>query len=163
MFPFSNDVVYLYLSVWTSELQTYPSILKINPVKKKQPGTSVKNGSELFAGMERVKFAKYANACWESNIRFIPFVFFTFEGDRFFQQPDFDMDLHLGTLYMQQLQMVLRRETARMLLHGQAGYTSVDAAGEPLTLHDLLDDCARLWAGYPQAGAEEMSMQVMYL
>ena len=43
------------------------------------------------AGRERVKFAKYADACRETNIRFIPFVLSTFgqpggeEEDRFFQ------------------------------------------------------------------------------
>ena len=62
--------------------------------------------------------------------------------------PDFDTDKSLGTLYMQQLQMVLRRETARMLLQGQAGHTVVEAAGEPSTLNDLLDDYERLGADY---------------
>ena len=128
--------------------------------------------------MERVKFAKYADACRESNIRFIPFVLSTFgklggEGDRFFQHlassfrpadPDFDTDQHLGTLYMQQLQMVLRREIARMLLQGQAGYTAVEEAGEPSALSDLLDDYARMGAENgpksprPEVGAAEMNL-----
>ena len=108
--------------------------------------------------MERVKFAKYTDACRESNLRFIPFVLSTFgklggEGDRFFQHlascfcpndPDFDTDQHLGTLYMQQIQMVLRREVARMLLQGQAGYAAIENAGAASALNDLLDDYARL-------------------
>ena len=118
--------------------------------------------------MERVKFAKYADTCRESNVRFIPFVLSTFgklggEGDRFFQHlsscfrphdPDFDSDVPLGTLCMQQLQTVLRREVARMLLQGQAGYSSPDDV-QP-ALHDLLDDYARLDSGLcppsPRAG-----------
>ena len=80
-----------------------------------------------------------------------PFVLSTFgklgcEGDRFFQylssgfrsaDPDFDTDQHLGALYMQQPQMVLRREVARMLLQGPAGYASAD------------DDCEPSWGRTP--------------
>ena len=45
---------------------------------------------------------------------------------------------------MQQLQMVLRREVARMLLQGQAGYAAVEDAGDASALNDLVDDYARL-------------------
>ena len=107
---------------------------------------------------QQVKIAKYAVACRESNIRFIPFVLSTFgklggDGDRFYQHlassfrpndPDFDSDKQLGALYMQQLQLVLRREVARMLLQGQAGYCSNDDPNAAPALDDLLDDYARL-------------------
>ena len=62
----------------------------VHPLAPSAPVCGVKDGSEAIAGMERVKFAKYADAYRESNIRFLPFVLSTFgklggEGDRFFQ------------------------------------------------------------------------------
>ena len=89
-----------------------------------------------------------------------PFVLSTFgklgcEENRFFQHlssgfrsadPDFDTDQHLGALYMQQLQMVLHREVARMLLQGQAGYASADDDCEPSAYNNLLDDYVRMGA-----------------
>ena len=62
----------------------------VHPLAPTTPVCGVKDGSEAIAGMERVKIAKYPDACRESNIRFIPFVLSTFgklggEGDRFFQ------------------------------------------------------------------------------
>ena len=105
-----------------------------------------------------------------------PFVLSTFgklgcEGDRFFQDlssgfrsadPDFDTDQHLGALYMQQLQMVLRREVARMLLQGQADYASADDDCKPSAYNDMLDDYLRMGAEYgpsppgPHAGDNDM-------
>ena len=50
----------------------------VHPLAPSAPVCGVKDGSEAIAGMERVKFAKYADAYRESNIRFLPFVLSTF-------------------------------------------------------------------------------------
>ena len=62
----------------------------MHPLVPSAPVCGVKDGSEAIAEMERVKFAKYADACRGSHMQFIPFVLSTFgklggEGDRFFQ------------------------------------------------------------------------------
>ena len=151
----------LLLSHWQGGGPCAVDVAVVHPLAPSTPVTAVKDGSEAIAAMERVKFVKYADACRESNLQFIPFVLFTFgklggEGDRFWQHlassfrpndPDFDTDIPLGTLYMQQLQMVLRREVARMLLQGQAGHSSNDNVSVNPALDDLLDDYARLETG----------------
>ena len=118
--------------------------------------------------MDRIKLAKYSECCRESNVQFVPFVLLTFgklggEGDRFYQNlvaffrhadPDFDSDRDLGSLYMQQLQVVLKRDVARMLLQGEAGYSSSDVTAEQPMPADLVDDYDRLIAAEPSVCAE---------
>ena len=140
----------------------------VHPLAPSIPVHRVKDGSEAVVGMERIKLAKYSECCRESKVQFVPFVLSTFgklggESDRFYQHlaacfrpadTDFDSDRDLGSLYMQQLQVVLKREVARMLLQGQAGYSSSDVTVEQPLLADLVDDYDCLIAAEPSVCAE---------
>ena len=102
----------LLLSHWQGGGPCAVDVAVVHPLAPSAPVCGVKDGGEAVAAMERVKIAKYAVACRESNIRFIPFVLSTFgklggDGDRFYQHlassfrpndPDFDSDKQLGAL-----------------------------------------------------------------
>ena len=128
----------LLLSHWQGGGPCAIGVAVVHPLAPSAPGSGVKDGSEAIAAIERVKFVKYADACPESNIRFIPLVLSTFgklggEGDRFYQ--------HLASLPTPRPRLrqqysprnnvdattpgaIARREVARMLLQGRAGYSS---------------------------------------
>ena len=55
---------------------------------------------------------------------------------------------------MQQLQIVLKREVARMLLQGQAGYSSTDSPTAQPFLMELVDDCDRLEGPCPDGNID---------
>ena len=121
----------LMFSPWkgSGPLAVDPAV--VHPLAPSTSYAAIKNGSEAIEFKARVKSNHYSEKCSESNVQFAPFVLSTF-GKMGDDARDLLRDLAkarrgVGTLtpeavlvhqYQQQLQVVLRRQVARMLLQG---------------------------------------------
>ena len=121
----------LLLAHWTGRGPCAVDVSVVHPLAPSTPCHTVKNGTEAIVAMEGVKHTKYTECCRQSNTSLNAFVLSTFgmlgeEAERFFRcismarrrralDDDDPQDLRR---YMQQLQITLKREIARMLLQG---------------------------------------------
>ena len=154
----------LLLAHWSGKGPCAVDVSVVHPLAPSVPAHTVKTGLEAVVAMEGVKHAKYDECCRQSNVSLTAFVLSTFgmlgdEAERFFRCVSMarrrrwldEDDPRDARRYMQQLQITLKREVARMLLQGPLdlvqgqplGQTSSVEPSDAYTV-DGCDDIERL-------------------